>query len=132
MNDHRETILTLSGERIVIRTERTTRMTVAKLESDHTKAVKATVSAWRASVGKPKAFPNHTRGNLGLIEKIGDAPVRYTSVNPDVLADSLPGVTHETIDPNTSAPLVEPVVEPVTESMSSDDFLASLFARFAA
>jgi hypothetical protein len=102
-------------------------MTVAKLEATHTKAVKATVAAWRVSVGKPKTFPNHTRGHIGLIERVGDAPVRYTSIDPDLFAAEY-SITHETIDPD--APVS--VVEPEAESAPAGDFLASLLARFVA
>ncbi|MDH6123827.1 MULTISPECIES: hypothetical protein [unclassified Kitasatospora] len=130
MNDFRETILTLSGERIVIRTERTGRMTVAKLEADHTKAVKARVAVWRASVGKPKAFPNHSRDiyQYDTIRKPFPA-VRYTSVDPDALVADWADVEHKYIDPN--APVVEPAPV-VAHVQTGAGFLASLLANVAA
>jgi hypothetical protein len=182
VNDFRETILRLSGERVVIRTERSARMTVAKLEADHTKAVKAAIVAHRVAKAEaryadtaataPKVcktaeqryvklgfeygsaegagnnavtqlmtgaeelrakevraagrFAKHTTGAYVDCRK-GDAPIRYTSIDPDALVADWPGVTHETIDPN--APVVEPAMAP---ALSGADFLASLLASVTA
>lgn len=131
MNDtYRETTLTLAGVATVIRTERTGRMTVAKLENAHYKAVKAAVAVHRASVGKPKAFPNHTRDNIGYVDcRKGDAPIRYTSIDPDALVADWADVDHERISPyapdTTPAPTVKLPVAGV-------DFLAGLFEELFA
>jgi hypothetical protein len=128
-NDYRETVLTLGGVANVIRTERTARQTVAALETAHTKAVKAAVTAWRASVGKPKALPNHTRGNIGYVDcRKGDAPVRYTTVDPAVLVADMPGVTYEEIDPNAPAPVVE--AEPEEANPYAGMTLADMLEKF--